>query len=830
MSGKKKLSFWQIVFPLLVALPFPFTLMNCARESTPTGGPIDTIAPYAVFEKPVNNSLNSSPKKIIVKFNEFVELDNIDDNCMISPMFKEKPDISVKKKKMTIDLSKQTLQPNTTYSFNFSNAIKDLSEGNSTNQYLYAFSTGASIDSMRLAGSVKYAKTGTIPEQALVLLYDNLSDTAIKTQKPRYATRISKKGEFSFKNIEAKPYRIYALVDSDNDYMFNQSTEKIAFLDTIFNPTAERFTDTVWYTHNDTTFFEEFEDSIQVTHVRDSFNLEERTRWSNQNIELLLFDNNVWYQDLQSYTRINKYALACKFAAKNNMPTTIVSSPKAKFEQENISSDSLVLWLTDTTLNESDSSKLLITYHEFKESQKTRTDTIMVNSVKEFPQRLLITSTLDKNNKIYGGDSIFITLSRPLKSYDLSKIALYESCDTTKSAECQKLLSRTDLQYRPKVHYQEQGINKYKKIGDRFAFYFNKEIEPSQVNVTLSGLPNLTDWYYCELDKQSNALLFWLKPNTDALRLKNLACSVTYAAEDGTTKTETFNDKKEVAVDKKYKVPTSNKRIILDMSSKQAEQLLPHEPIRIVCNNPVRTITDSLFSLVNREDSTETSLITRVEISPESMRTILIHHKAQAGRNYTLSILRNAIIDTFGTSSREFIKEIATDISEGQFGQKVPFTIAPTAKSSRTFGIAANWKENTNYTLIIPDNSFNDVFNDTNDSLSYAFLAPKHDNVGNLLIKNTKGLPNGNLVFVIEGKDSKEPTSYIGTQTDEGIAFANVLTGAYSLRCYVDENNNKQWDSGCYEIKQQPETIFFYKESITIKSEWSNSIYWEDFK
>ena len=109
MSVKKKLSLWQIVFPLLVALPFPFTLMNCARESTPTGGPIDTIAPYAVFEKPVNKSQNIAPKKIMVKFNEFVELDNIDDNCMISPMFDEKPDISVKKKKMTIDLSKQTL-------------------------------------------------------------------------------------------------------------------------------------------------------------------------------------------------------------------------------------------------------------------------------------------------------------------------------------------------------------------------------------------------------------------------------------------------------------------------------------------------------------------------------------------------------------------------------------------------------------------------------------------------------------------------------------------------------------------------------------------------
>lgn len=829
MSVKKKLSLWQIVFPLLVALPFPFTLMNCARESTPTGGPIDTIAPYAVFEKPVNKSQNIAPKKIMVKFNEFVELDNIDDNCMISPMFDEKPDISVKKKKMTIDLSKQTLQPNTTYSFNFSNAIKDLSEGNYTNQYLYAFSTGTSIDSMQLAGTVKYAKTGTVPEHALVLLYDNLSDTAIKTQKPRYATRISKKGEFSFKNIEAKPYHIYALEDADNDYKFSQSTEKIAFLDTIFTPTAERFIDSVWFTHNDTLHVEGFEDSIQIKQVRDSFNLIQKTRWSDQDITLLLFENEVWYQDLQSFTRPNKYMLTCKFAAKNNAPTAIQSSPKGKFEQERISSDSLVLWLTDTTLSESDSSKILITYHVSQDSQVYQTDTIILNSIKDLPPRLLVSSTLDQNNKVYAGDSVFITLSRPLQSYDLSKIALYESCDTSKSADCEKLLSRTDTKYRPKVHYQAQGINKCKEVGDRFAIYFNKKINPSSVKVTLDGLPNLTDWYYSEYDKQSNALLFWLKPNTDALRLKNLACTVTYTSEDGTVETEHFNNKKEVPVGSKYKVPTSNKRIILDMSEKQTKQLLPNEPIRIVCNNPVHAITDSLFSLVDVEDSTETSLITGVEISPESMRTILIHHNAQAGKKYTLSILRNAVIDTFRTASHEFIKTIATAPSEGLFVEKVPFKIAPTGEKSRTFAITANWKENTNYTLIIPDTAFTDIFNDANDSLTYAFIAPKRDDVGNLLVKNTKGWPSQNHVLIIETQNTKEPISYKGTKTSEGFAFTNVPAGTYSLRCYVDDNNNNQWNSGCYEIKRQPEKIYFYKEAISVKADRDNSMYWDEF-
>ena len=214
MDKQRNTIFIRLLFPLLLALPFPFTLMNCARESAPLGGPVDTIEPYAVLEKPMNNSQNISPKKIVVKFNEFIALENIEDNCMISPVMEETPSITVKKKKLTIDLSKQKLQSGTTYSFNFNNAIKDLTEDNVTEQYLYAFSTGAGIDSMKVSGTITSARNKTIPEKTYVLLYDDLSDSAFQTQKPRYITQASKRGDFSFSNIEAKPYRIYALVDS----------------------------------------------------------------------------------------------------------------------------------------------------------------------------------------------------------------------------------------------------------------------------------------------------------------------------------------------------------------------------------------------------------------------------------------------------------------------------------------------------------------------------------------------------------------------------------------------------------------------------------------
>lgn len=820
---------YKILFAILFALPFAFTLTNCARESSPTGGPVDTIAPYAVFESPKNNTQNASPQKIVVKFNEFIALENVDDNCMTSPIFEEKPNITVKKKKITIDLSKQKLQPNTTYTFNFNGAIKDLSEGNLTEQYIYAFSTGTGIDTMRIAGKVSYAGNGKIPEHAYVLLYDDISDTAFKTKKPRYITQTAKNGDFSFYNIEAKPYKIYALIDSDKDFMFNQPSEKIAFLDTIFNPTAERFTDTLWFTHNDTLRFEDFEDSIQIKQVKDSFNLVEKTRWSDQNVQLSIFQNDVWEQSIQSNKRISKYAVACKLAAKGNKPTDIKFTVPGNYKTEYVTSDSLIFWLQDTALMNSDSAKVVLTYHPTKDSEKTTTDTIVVESTKDLPQRLIINSNLEKNNKLFAGDSIYLTLSRPIAQEDLQKIKIYESCDTTK-AGFEKIISYSDYSYRPKYHYQEQVALKYKETGERFALYFAKPIDTQKVIVTLDGLPTIQDWYYCEYDQTSNSLLYWLKDNSDALRLKNLAITVQYPRTDGTIATKNFNLKKDVPVQKLYKSATSHKRLLMQLAEEQKERLRSYESIRLVCNNPVKTITDSLFSLVNIADSTETSVITNISYASNSSRIIEIAHSATAGEQYVLTIKKGALIDTFASASKELITDISVAADDNLVVHPIPYSIKKSTESERTYILAADWQTNTNYTLVIPDSTFTDIFGDANDTLSFAFQSPKKDGFGELLIKNTTGFPSNNLVFTIVSAESKDAQPYFASMKSGEIRFENIPAGNYSLRCFVDENNNEKWDSGCIEIKRQPEKIYFYKEQITIKSEWSNSIFWEEFK
>lgn len=828
MAKQTRISFLQLLFPLLIALPFPFTLMNCARESAPLGGPVDTIAPYSIVEKPRNNSQNVNPQKIVIKFNEFIALENVDDNCMIAPVMETKPDISVRKKKMTINLAKQKLQPNTTYSFNFSNAIKDLTESNFNEQFTYAFSTGSGIDTMKIAGKVDMAVDGSIPEQAYVLLYDNISDTAFMTQKPRYITQISKKGEFCFSNIEAKPYKIYALVDSDKDFTFNQSTEKIAFLDTIFNPTAERFVDSVWFTHNDTIRFKDYEDSIQLVPVKDSFHLVEKTRWSDQNVHLSLFENEVWNQSVRSAERISPYAVAIKMSAKDNPPRNITIIPQGTWQQELVETDSIIVWLTDTLLINADSLNLYVTYVKNKNSQEQATDTFTISAKKENAPRLSFTTGLEKNNTVFPGDTIFITVSRPLQSQQLDRVKLYKLCDTSTSKTCKELQVPCAIQYRPKFHHMTQSILRYKESTDRFALYFSKPIQPSDVVVTLDGLPNLTDWYYCTRDIQSNALLFWYKQGTDATRLKNQAITVVYTDEQGVSHTQNFNNKKEVPVQKMYKNATQPKRLFISLDESQKKSLQNGTPLRLYCNNPVRSLTDSLFSFVDADDSTEQSLITRISLSEASPRVIEVAYTAEEGKSYFLSLSKGAVVDTFGSLSKDMLVDIQMGNNGAQFVDQVPYTITPVSGSSRKYALVASLEPYTNYILTIADTTFTDVFGDAIDSAACSFSSPKMKDYGSLLVKNTKGLPSQNLVYVITKKDDQAPIEYMGRNVPEGVLFENLPAGNYTLSCFDDVNHNRSWDTGCIEVKKQPEKRYSYKGDVVVKSEWNNSIFWED--
>ena len=206
-----------------------FLLVGCARQSSPSGGPKDETPAKVLEALPAKNATNSKPDKIVLTFDEYVKLEDLDTQLIISPYSEEKPKIFLKGKNLIIKLP-ENLEDNTTYSYNFRNAIKDITEGNASENLTYVFSTGNQLDSMMINGVVFNALTGEKVENALVMLHDNLeTDSAIYNLNPRYIARTDVAGEFQFNSLPDKQFKIYALVENNSTLMFDHPEELIAF-------------------------------------------------------------------------------------------------------------------------------------------------------------------------------------------------------------------------------------------------------------------------------------------------------------------------------------------------------------------------------------------------------------------------------------------------------------------------------------------------------------------------------------------------------------------------------------------------------------------------
>ena len=215
-----------------------FLAQRCANAVAPTGGPKDNMPPVVVEAVPENNSVNFIGKKIEITFDEYITLENANQNVLISPPLSEKPDIKLHNKTVVVKF-KESLAPNTTYTINFGSAIKDLHEGNLFKDFVYSFATGDHIDTLSVKGNVLSAADKKPVENAYVGLYaadlDNVYDLPM-SDKPNYITKTDKEGRFSLNGLADKNYLIFALKDVNSNLYFDQPNEEVAFLDSLVHP------------------------------------------------------------------------------------------------------------------------------------------------------------------------------------------------------------------------------------------------------------------------------------------------------------------------------------------------------------------------------------------------------------------------------------------------------------------------------------------------------------------------------------------------------------------------------------------------------------------
>ena len=203
-------------------------IVACAKQGYPTGGPKDVAPPTAVGAKPANETRNFAAHQFFVEFDEYVVLKNPDDNVLVSPPLSQKPEYTTKGHGVLVRL-KDTLRANTTYLFQFKEAIADFTEGNLLPSYEYVFSTGEAMDTMSLGGRVIDARSGKPwKETVTVMAYKDpesdvvaLDDTIATFVQPDFVTRCDKEGNFAFHFIPEGKYRLVSLEDNNRNLRFD---------------------------------------------------------------------------------------------------------------------------------------------------------------------------------------------------------------------------------------------------------------------------------------------------------------------------------------------------------------------------------------------------------------------------------------------------------------------------------------------------------------------------------------------------------------------------------------------------------------------------------
>lgn len=205
-------------------------LESCANIIPPLGGPKDTLPPRAININPKDSTLNFKGQRIVLNFDEYVQLDQVQQNLLVSPTPKINPTVESRLRTVTVRI-KDTLEPNTTYVINFGNAIRDVNESNPLRNFRYVFSTGNYIDSLELAGKVLLAETGKTDSTITVMLHRSMDDSAVVKEKPRYYTRLDSAGNFRFQNLAPGTYAIYAIKDEGGSNRYMSPSQLFAFAD-----------------------------------------------------------------------------------------------------------------------------------------------------------------------------------------------------------------------------------------------------------------------------------------------------------------------------------------------------------------------------------------------------------------------------------------------------------------------------------------------------------------------------------------------------------------------------------------------------------------------
>ncbi len=462
-----------------------WVVLSCAQQGILTGGDKDTQPPIVDtnrLERPLNGSVNFNSDQIEISFNEYIVLNDPKKQIIITPFLSIQPNIFIKGKKVIIQF-KCPLEENTTYIINFGDAIKDITEGNTLQNYKYVFSTGSFIDSLQYQAFVYDAYSKKPAPEALVMLYKNLDDSVVMKQKPIYFAKTDRSGKCVVDNIAKGVYKVFVLQDGNGNYLFDQTSEKIGFpLNTL-----SFSSDTSAINFDTIGIFKDFPNKNKIV----------SSTYKNGKITLSLNTSNAKLNDISK----------ASFNIFNDSVRSFFIN--GEFEH-NRTFDTLSFWLKPQFVLNQDIELEVIDYG------KTKVKVISLSETRK------VSFTTNAINDLKPNENLSIKFDEPIKNIDSLKITLKKNDKIIPFSVIKKGLQEVEI----KANWEEDELYEfsafpnfitsyYENTNDSIQLIFNKNTlaKYGSVKVALSGKSiSEHSGSFIVLVSQNNKVVYKLTP------------------------------------------------------------------------------------------------------------------------------------------------------------------------------------------------------------------------------------------------------------------------------------------------------------------------------
>ena len=340
------------VIGLLAVLHAAVLLAGCASIGMPSGGRRDEQPPRFVKANPAPGTRNFKGERVTIDFNEIVNIKDAS-SVVVSPPSREMPRVSALGRRVTVQF-RDTLLPNTTYTIDFGSAIEDNNEGNKLENFSYTFSTGETLDSLRIAGMVLSSSELEPMQGQIVGVHRITADSAFTKLPFERVARTDDRGRFSIEGLAPGQYRLFALADADNNFKYSSPEEEMAWHDVLISPTVAEG---------------EAVDSIYnlKTETLDTVVTRRRSIYLPNDILLRSFITDRKQPYVAAYTRKDSTRLELTFGAKLRRTPTfrLIDAPEMKdwyVMERSRTNDTISLWLSKPSVISRDTLRVEVGY------------------------------------------------------------------------------------------------------------------------------------------------------------------------------------------------------------------------------------------------------------------------------------------------------------------------------------------------------------------------------------------------------------------------------------------------------------------------------------